>query len=165
MRTFVGIDPGATGGVAVMREDGVVLEAIPMPTVVFDPNATKTVNMADALAIYAILKKHKPVVVGIERQNAMRGQGIASTFTLGQQYGVVLSAARLAYSNIEIIQPLTWKKAIFGKELEANKTQSVEQACAAFPEFVAVLKKTEKSGVSDAIWIAEYLRRTRVGAG
>ncbi len=165
MRTFIGIDPGATGGIAAIAEDGSLIAAMPMPTVVFDPNATKTVNMADALAIGTFIKQHKPVVVGIERQNAMRGQGVASTFTLGQQYGTVLAAARMTYSNIQIIQPLMWKRAIFGKDLESNKTQSVERAGAEFPKVIFSLKRGEQSGVSDAIWIAEYLRRTRVGAG
>lgn len=142
MKSYIGIDPGASGGIAILSE-GVKPYAVKMPETerdVFDTlNSLKTWHDTEAVAV-------------IEKVHSMPGQGVASTFTFGKGYG----ALRMALIALEIpyreITPQTWQKAL-GCMTKGNKNVSKERAQQLFP----MLKITH--AIADSLLLAEWLRR------
>jgi crossover junction endodeoxyribonuclease RuvC len=80
----VGIDCGATGAIAILHEDGRLLDALDMPIV--EIGGKKRVA-AQALAL--LIATHKPSHAYVESVASRPGQGVSSMFAFGQSVGVV----------------------------------------------------------------------------
>lgn len=139
---FIGIDPGKSGGIAVIR--GAVCSAWKMLETDSD-----TLNM---------LKDHAGLgqcFALLERVHAMPGQGVTSTFTFGEGFGklqMALTAAKIPYA---FVTPQKWQKAL-GCLTKGDKNVSKAMAQRLFPD----LKVTHAT--ADALLIAEYNRRTYI---
>lgn len=144
--TYIGIDPGKKGGLAVIREDGAVELAS------FDKRA-----YLDILSNYGDFET--AAVVCLEHVSSMPGQGVASTFSFGENFGWlqgVLDAYGIKY---ELVRPQKWKKEY---SVTADKNGSIEVAHRLFP--TVDLRRTEKcrtddDGLAEALLMAEYARR------
>lgn len=142
--TYIGIDPGKKGAVAVIHEDGEV-EVCPMENVML------------SLILKALSKI--PTRCCLEKVHAMPGQGVTSMFNFGVSYGYLkglLDAYNISYQEIP---PERWKKE-FG--LNTDKTRSVEVCHQLFP--ATNLKASERcrvdsDGMAEALLMAEYARR------
>jgi Holliday junction resolvasome RuvABC endonuclease subunit len=157
-RVVAGVDVGLTGGLAFMDEYGRVLAVHKMPVTSYDAQNSKK-SIADSLQMKLWFEQWKPVIVMIERQRGMPGQGSVATHVAGMQYGAVISAARDACRSIELVEPLSWKKAVF-ETVEKNKTQSQELATEKWGEWKPGKGKLMPSGMADALWIAVYATQT-----
>lgn len=175
--TVAGIDPGNSGGIAVIR-DGVVVETMKMPLTDEDGpvvrkrkgKATKVqMKVIDTVAVYELLVKWQVDRIYIERVAAMPGQGVTSMFTFGQAYGRLLAAAQIHCGEardglpryVVKVSPRVWQKIMFegiSKETLDTKKASVEVAARLHPE--AVLRDTrsrvDHHGISDAVCLAHY---------
>jgi hypothetical protein len=80
---YVGIDPGQTGGIALVTHNGVLADAIPMPV------ADKEISGALLTQIMETYRSdiNDRLVVVIEKVHSMKGQGVSSTFAFGKGYG------------------------------------------------------------------------------
>jgi hypothetical protein len=159
----VGIDPGLTGGIAVLYGEKVlVMDA---------PRLDAGRGALDAAVIVRILKTVKPDLVVIERQQAMPllgkqpcpackrmpSQGIASTFTTGYGFGLyngILAALGLKHV---IVSARVWQTLMYQGAVGQGKERSLYVSSQLFPGIV--LKKSQH-GRADALLIAEYGRRT-----
>ena len=94
---FIGIDPGVSGGIAILT--GRKSEIYKCPATVRD--------MADILEPY---RNKQDVSVGLERVHSMPGQGVASTFKFGMNYGQWLGILASMSIPYKLIQPYTWMK-------------------------------------------------------
>ena len=177
-------DPGLGGAMALLA-DGAAPIVIPMPTVPV-PGGSK--RKLDTTAIRVYLTTWKPDIVVIEKQQAMPGkfnrrkkdgsyspekegddknhQGVASTFTIGLNYGVLIGICAGLGIPIEIVHPKTWKKAMLS-DTTKDKGASVLRAQQLFPG--VNLKRTERckgpdDGMAEALLLAEYGRRLRGAA-
>ena len=155
--SILAIDPGQTGGLAVVDFYGdgpLIRTALPMPLT--------TVNKKKALDITAVLE-WLPVIssidVGvIELVHAMPKQGVSSSFQFGRMFGaaetVIYLLDRQAY-----VSPRTWKRAL---NLTSDKYASIDLATRIFGRKAAQrwfsLKKNE--GIAEAALIAYYLMET-----
>ena len=147
---YIGIDPGAKGGYAVI-ENGYV-RAYPWDDALF----VSDMNGAKSLAI----QENKGIVAAVEKVGAVHGNGIVSTFTFGKNAGYiegVLSALGIPY---QLVPPATWKRefSLIGKD----KRASVATCHKLFPD--VDLRRTEKcrtasDGKAEALLIAEWARR------
>lgn len=143
--TFIGIDPGKSGAMAIINGKTVT-------TVPFDEEA-----YADALA--RVDETNAFAIV--ERVNAMPGQGVTSMFSFGANYGFIqglLTANRIPF---EIVMPQRWKKE-FG--VTSDKNTSIAVAQRLFPD--VSLMRTEKcrkpdNNTAEALLLAEYARRKK----
>lgn len=155
MNKFIGIDPGLSGGIAILEENKLLL--FPMP-LIGDKDY-------DVQAIKNIFRKHSDTtLVCVERQQSMPGQGLSSTFKTGQGFGIligVLSALELRY---EITTAVRWQRRLFTglKHGQDTKVSSEIVAKRLFP--ASDFRKSERSrvasdGLTDAACIAEFARR------
>lgn len=99
LMSFLGIDPGLSGGLAAICGNDVV--TIPMPETERDIFDWMT-SSRDLLVSFAV----------IERVHAMPGNGVASMFKFGQNYGSLRMALVAAEIPFEEIQPRGWQKAL-----------------------------------------------------
>lgn len=144
MPVSIGIDPGASGGIAVI--DGGSAVAYKMPNTVS--------GLCD------LLESLPRGLIIVESVAARPGQGVASMFKFGRSFGQiegVLMALRLPH---DFVSPQVWCKA-FGlrrkrdESASAWKNRHKDVARRLYPD----AKITHWS--ADAILIAEYNRRVR----
>src|SRR5678816_4934722 len=101
---FLGIDPGQSGGIAILDRDGRIVHVEKMPETERD-----TVNLLEEFAPrieFAVIEKVTPMPMG---PNGERRQGFASTWKFGQHYGFlrgVLVALKLRFDQV---RPQEWQ--------------------------------------------------------
>ena len=158
---FLGIDPGATGAVALIRSDGSVTFWDTPVVHIKSGKKTKTeMNASAASELLAGIRDESKdaVFVTIEKVSSMPGQGVASMFSFGKNFGTwlgILAALKLPYQQIS---PVTWKKSMmFGmpKEKDASRVKAMQL----FPNTHRDLNLMKHHGRADALLIAEYGRR------
>lgn len=145
MKTYVGIDPGKSGALAIIHEDGQV--------------ETYTFNPAVYTTVLDHVSKNTDPICCLEKVSAMPGQGVVSMFNFGHNLGFiegVLQATKLPY---QLVPPQTWKKEF---SLTSDKAKSIEVCQKLFPN--ANLMATDRSrkpsdGIAEAVLMAEYARR------
>lgn len=155
----VGIDPGLTGAVGVLR-DGRFVAVESMPTVAKGAGAVK--NEVSPSGLLAILREKVPAVdavsVVIERVNARPGEGVSSAFSLGDSFGVVRGVVAVARVETHYVTPVKWKKH-FG--LTADKELSRSLAHRLFPEAAALMRYKKDADKAEALLLARWLWETR----
>jgi len=144
---FIGVDPGASGGIAVIDSSCEVIILRSMPD-----SERDTWELVDSLPHGRVL---------IEKVHAMPGQGVTSMFTFGRNVGLIVGCLTAAELPFEEVTPQKWQAGL--SIPKKNQTESHTQfksrmknfAQRMFPELHITLK------TCDALLIAEYLRRSR----
>ena len=151
----LGIDPGLSGAVTALDNKGVLLWVEDTPTV---KAGKKTIYDAPRMA--SILSREKGVTVTIEQAQGMPGQGITSTFRIGEGFGLWLGLIAALGIPFFTVRPATWQKAMFRMVATGSTTKekSVTLAKQIFPEIRLVPEgcRKPKDGRSDAALIARY---------
>lgn len=144
MLTVIGIDPGASGGFAVIGPDGTYATKFP-ETESDTVTELKMVTLLDSSC-----------VAYLEEVHAMPKQGVVSVFKFGQSYGFLRGV--LAGLNVRrsFVRPQVWQKAL-GCMSKGDKNVTKRRAQELFPS----LKITHAT--ADALLIAEYGRRLELG--
>lgn len=99
--SFLGIDPGSTGGIAIVYHDrtGKLYKSSAIDAEVVD-------------IIREIQKVDNPSMAIIERVASFPGQGISSTFTFGKRFGVIRGALLALRIPMIDVPPQTWQKTL-----------------------------------------------------
>ena len=142
MKAHIGIDPGQSGGIAVLIT-GLDPFAVKMPETERDVWDT----------LYSM--RHwgdLAAVATIEAVHAMPKQGVTSTFTFGKGYGGLRMALIGCGIPFVEVTPGKWQKAL-GCLTKGDKNVSKRMAQQLFPS----LKISHY--IADALLIAEYSRR------
>ena len=157
---IIGIDPGISGSICFL-EDGIIKDAIEMPTMIEGKKNKKQVNGSQifneiSLRIKTYEKKNIKVV--IEQVSAMPGQGVTSMFNFGQSFGILKGICSAMQLPIYFVRPAKWKKYfnLINSEKDASRTRAIE----IFPYFSSNLSKKKDSNKADAILIASYFFET-----
>ena len=87
---YIGIDPGKTGGLALIR-DGFVADLAPMPVIGKEPDEAR---LADWLRREALTESRPGVFAVLEKVGAMPKQGVTSMFNFGRCYGAIRGVSR-----------------------------------------------------------------------
>lgn len=145
--TYIGIDPGKDGALAVLCEGGLV-SVVPF----FYPDAYKA-------ALRAI---NGPAMAILEHVGAMPGQGVTSMFSFGENFGYLKGLLEAFEIPYELVRPQRWKRE-YGI---SGKNQSVEVCKRLFPG--VRLRRTERckkdhDGMAEALLMAEFARRHYAG--
>lgn len=147
---YIGIDPGISGGIAVVTEDGDAMHHHKMPE-----------TPDDVLACIGFLggvdgasgRQNRAM---LEKVSASPQMGVVSAFTFGKGYGALqmaLAASKIAYDEVT---PQKWQKAMQCLT-RGDKNVSKRRAQQLFPQ----VKVTH--AIADALLIAEYCRRFHKG--
>jgi len=99
--SFMGIDPGISGGLAIITRDGIV-EAFQMPKTESDLALLFKARIVPAEISYCL----------IERVHSFPDAGVASMFTFGRGVGVLIGLLLAHRIPHEEIEPRTWQKAL-----------------------------------------------------
>lgn len=154
---YIGVDPGKSGGMAVIHWDRI--ELLPF-------------TKATEKEIWKFFSRAINPTAGmkclIEKVHAMPGQGVTSMFTFGQGYGFLRGCLTAATIPYEEVQPRAWQKALKIKPRDSKGGESKNQfkdrlrgkAQQLFPQ-ESVWERTlgEQRAVCDALLIAEFCRR------
>ena len=148
MDCYIGIDPGATGAMAVIAT-GV---GAPM---VYDFGHSKILpqmgHISRAERAHAV----------IEKAGAMPKQGVSSTFKFGVNYGWwqgVLDAYGIPY---DFVTPAKWRRVMFDSMSKDDpKAMSLDRARRLFPKMAEQLSRKKDHGRAEALLLAEYCRRS-----
>ncbi len=153
---FIGIDPGVSGGIAVIGDSGYVIATHKMPATGRD--------LIDLLAPYsddtpgfepvACIEKVNPGVFG--HGKAGMKMGVVSAFTFGrnvERAHMALLAQRIPYDEV---LPVKWQTTL-GCRSKGDKNVTKARAQQLFPH----VKVTH--AIADALLIAEFCRRTQRG--
>lgn len=148
---ILGIDPGKSGGLALLVDD--VVTAIRMPYT--DHDLWNVVHR---------LKNSKPTAF-LESVHSFPGEGVKSVFTFGRNYGSLRMALAAAGIPYEEVAPTKWQKSLgllltrkkgAPKETKTDKkNRHKAMAQRLFPS-VAVTH-----AIADALLIAEFGRRLK----
>ena len=86
---IIGIDPGLSGGIAVL-ENNKVLNIFDMPVMSEGKKNKRQLNSAQLVSlIKENIKLNEEIAVVVEQVNAMPGQGVTSMFNFGQTFGAI----------------------------------------------------------------------------
>ena len=152
-RSFIGIDPGAGGGIVRLGPRGTVLDCIKMPTT--EADVWEWFSKFDGIQLGG--EDAKAV---IEKVHAMPKQGVSSTFKFGCGYGGLRMALIAAGIPFDQVTPQAWIKALAipPKKKTESKTQWKNRLKAHAQQLFPQEKVT--LATADALLIAEYCRRT-----
>jgi crossover junction endodeoxyribonuclease RuvC len=139
MQIILGIDPGISGGMAILAIDKSSANAVAF--------AKTTPHDITGLLRHAKISK-----AYIEAVHSMPKQGVASTFKFGMNYGVWQGLLIGLGIPFERVVPAKWQLAM-GCRTRGDKNISKHRAQELFPR----LQVTH--AIADALLIAEYGRR------
>jgi crossover junction endodeoxyribonuclease RuvC len=140
---FVGVDPGASGAICVMNDNGYA------PISLCRLSNTER-EVSDFLELF---RAHADEVTAlIERVHSMPRQGVASSFKFGQSYGFLRGLLTAHGVPFEEVTPQTWQKAM-GCMSKGDKNVTKQKAGQLFP----AVKVAHWN--ADALLIAEFCRR------
>lgn len=168
---FVAIDPGISGAIAVVQRKE-VLEVHDLPV----HSITKTTKTKSGkfkqsseldiegffLLFKGILRAWRPALVVIEKVHSMPGQGVASMFSFGRNFGQLEGVIRTTGGTpIRYITPQEWKK--HHKLIKKGKDASIILCKLLYPVLRDSFRtpngtKDTKDGRADAILMGEYAR-------
>lgn len=158
MTLYIGIDPGLSGGIAIIRDQAVTTTPMPLAGGELDiaelANWLRRWDVAQGIAV-------------VEKAQSMPKQGIASAFNYGTGYGQVLGLLTALRIRTELVRPTEWKKVILAGTAK-DKDAAIAYVRRAFPgvSLLASMKSTKMhDGMADALCLAEYGRRAYAPAG
>lgn len=140
---FVGIDPGVSGGIAIISD-------------------TVTVYSYTSETLIKICKdfvsSNTSVIVAVEKVHSMPHQGVSSTFNFGMGYGRILGILEALNISYELVTPQAWKKYM---GVTHDKKTSIRKAQFLYPD-VCLLPtprcRVPSDGMAEALLIAHYAK-------
>jgi crossover junction endodeoxyribonuclease RuvC len=149
MKHYMGIDPGYSGAIVVIDEDGGFVGSVRLSATEHD--------------VSSFVIEHAPMVsrATLERVSAMPRQGVASTFKFGTSYGFCRALLVCGFCRallvchqirFETVTPATWQ-GVMKCRSKGDKNVTKAAAQRLFPAQKVV------HATADAMLIAEYTRR------
>lgn len=156
---IIGIDPGCSGALVLLFDDGEIADTLLMPTIKV---GTKSRVNGAAVAAWISQQKevfdrgHEPVKFHayLEQVGAMPGQGTASMFTFGHAAGLVEGVVTGAGIPLTLVTPQAWKKkaGLIGQDKDAARSRAIQL----YPSCRLLDLKGNGQAIADAILIARH---------
>jgi crossover junction endodeoxyribonuclease RuvC len=137
---YLGVDPGMSGGIALLHETGAIVHVQAMPETERD-----TAELLEEFASrvrFALIEKVTP----------MPKQGLGSTWTFGQHYGFLRGLLVVLRIPFDQVRPQVWQSEL-GCRTGGDKNVSKAKAQQLWP----AQKITH--AIADALLLAEHCRR------
>lgn len=151
---YVGIDPGRSGGIAVLDEKReLVFSAV-----------LERLTLKELFAFLLDVRNYDLPMAVLERVHSMPGQGHSGAFTFGRNVGnleALLVAAEIPFDQVI---PRRWQPAIgvvYPPKAKDTVRKNISKARAQelFPDQALTITHA----LADAMLIAEYCRRVQIG--
>lgn len=149
MTAVLGIDPGCSGALVLVTEQGGYIDHLAMPTI-----KVGTKSRVNGAAVAAWVRQYGITHAYLEQVGAMQGQGTASMFTFGHAAGVaegLLQGLNIPYT---LVTPQAWKKSagLIGSDKDAARSRAIQL----YPELRALDAKAKGQAIADALLIARF---------
>ncbi|KTH39046.1 crossover junction endodeoxyribonuclease RuvC [Enterobacter hormaechei] len=149
MTAVLGIDPGCSGALVLVTEQGDYIDHLAMPTI-----KVGTKSRVNGAAVAAWVRQYGITHAYLEQVGAMPGQGTASMFTFGHAAGVaegILQGLNIPYT---LVTPQAWKKSagLIGSDKDAARSRAIQL----YPELRALDAKAKGQAIADALLIARF---------
>lgn len=150
----IGIDPGASGAVAILDASGGLVHVFEMPSVEIKVGGKMKRRVSpEMLAAELRLYADQNAQAWIEHVSAMPGQGVSSMFAFGESFGL----ARGVLAGLKVptytVPPAVWKRAM---NLNGGKDASRAKAAQIWPEHAGEFKRVKDDGKAEACLIARW---------
>lgn len=143
---ILGVDPGISGGLALVGRNGTLFAAEAMPVL---RNAVPTIDVR-RLSEFLRAADGAEVFGYVERAQAMPRQGVSSAFSYGVIFGSILTALADVGIGYELVSPAKWKRDL---GLDGDKRRSVDRVGQLYPTFPV---KRSEDGIAEAILLARW---------
>lgn len=156
---IIGIDPGCSGALVLLYDDGEIADTLLMPTI-----KVGTKSRVNGAAVAAWIKQlharfehdytARPFHAFLEQVGAMPGQGTASMFTFGHAAGLVEGVVTGAGIPLTLVTPQAWKKkaGLIGQDKDAARSRAIQL----YPGCRLLDLKGKGQAIADAILIARH---------
>lgn len=142
---YLGIDPGAHGGLAAVTLEGVIYRVDKLPP-----------TIAETYALFEALAANGQAFAVLESVHAFPKMGAVSAFTFGRGFGNLEAMLHCAGIPYDLVAPQKWQGHMSCLS-RGDKNVTKRRAQQLFP------KHTVIHAIADALLMAEYCRRMRTG--
>ena len=108
---ILGIDPGSSGGLAIVESKSnslpKIIWASKMPVVNIYGK-----KIIDVMMVSSALQVQEIDVTIIEKVHAMPRQGVSSSFQFGRSFGGIESLSYIYTKRVDYVAPAVWKKSL-----------------------------------------------------
>ena len=162
MTVVLGVDIGVRGAIALLGDNGELLEVHAMPCLDEGPAGRRSVN---APLVAEIVFKSKASRAFVEHVAARPGEGPTGAFAFGRSRGLIEGVLAAAALPVTFLTPPTWKRAV-GIPRGANgaKDAARSEAIRRWPDKAALFARVKDDGKAEAalIGVAGLLRERRL---
>lgn len=161
--TFLGIDPGLEGCIAQIAPDCAGATFYDLPTVETIQGKKKR-RRVDSGALAAILRSVKAsnprLHATVESVHAMPKQGVASSFSFGQGFGMILGMLAALEIPHTLVDPRRWTGALL-RDMAKGDEAAVLRASQLYPDVAGDLRTPRGRlllGRADALLLAHFTK-------
>lgn len=150
---IVGIDPGLSGAIAWVTDEGHLIETRDLPV-------ANGALMPSVLAAWLREDGRQPLHAFLERVATRPGEGASRSFNFGRGYGQiegVLSALGVA---VTLVTPAKWKGSL---RIPADKSAARQRAAQLWPGLAGTFARVKDDGRAEAAMIGLYGANTLHG--
>lgn len=154
--SFIGIDPGQKGGVAMVNQFGQAVGGFTLPHHEDDPKV-----IVWPMILKFFLNKCRGAYVSIEQMPFMGKRGQIATMSLAENIGVFKGLLVAAALPFESVHPSTWQSVLINHHQGKSKERALKTFEEKWPEMASQLRMSHDKvpdGIADAMLIAEYGR-------
>lgn len=156
----LGIDPGAEGALALLREDGSIIRVVDMPCVQIRIGKTEKARV-DPAGVVVKIRDLNPDHVCLEQVGAMQHDSPFAAFTFGHSAGIVAGVVAALGLPVTFVRPQAWRKAMGvscpgGSTHAQRKEASRQRVLQLYPLKAALFARKLDSDRSEAVLIGRW---------
>lgn len=158
MSGIIGIDPGKSGALALIGWNLRKPLLADTPTIM--TGGKRQYDVAGMLAILRRFRHQGPLQAVLEQSQAMPKQGVTSTFSIGEGFGIwqgLLAGLEIPYT---LVRPVQWKREMLSGIAVRDKGASVLRAKQLYPTSAQELSRIKDHNRAEAILLAAWGERT-----
>lgn len=153
---IVGIDPGASGAIAWLTDQGFLIECRDLPHV------PKVGLIPAILADWLRQDDRRAVHAFVERVASRPGAGVAGMFNFGRNYGQIEGVLAALGVPVTLVTPQKWKNSL---RVPADKGMARARAAQLWPGLAGTFSRVKDDGRAEAALIGLYGANAMQGHG
>lgn len=153
---FIGIDPGLSGAVALLRSDGHA-EVHDVPTVEAR-RGKKEIDLSALAHLVRDLRGAGSFEAAVELVGAMPGQGVTSMFNFGCSYGGIRGVLAGLSVPVTLVTPRKWMREMRVPSGKEGSVARASQLCPALASRFRGPRGGLEDGRAEAVLIAMWMR-------
>src|SRR5580765_1616920 len=148
----LGVDPGASGALAMWDTDLSALVVCDMPSALVHVGKVQRRQISEVW-LADTLRTYQPDHAWIERVHALPKQGVTSSFSFGLAYGLARGVLAALGVPVSLVTPNEWKRAF---RLGPDKNEARLIASRMFPANARDFTRVKDDGRAEAAWLSLF---------